>query len=106
MISFPYIQVTPVLDAEPADESSSSNLENFKHKKIQENRHRDREISATFHHIILRGEKDIDDLVINREGCEVPSSWLGNGFYVLVFILFITGLPLFGMLNSVQTSLD
>jgi len=95
---FPCIHLTPVLDAEPADEASTSNLNKFKQYQLQKSRHRDKSISATFHHKILRGDKDVEDLVVHREGFDVPSSWLGKRYYLLVIILLITGLSAFAIL--------
>eukprot|EP00092_Neocalanus_flemingeri_P035330 GFUD01038440.1.p1 GENE.GFUD01038440.1~~GFUD01038440.1.p1 ORF type:complete len:413 (-),score=69.64 GFUD01038440.1:206-1414(-) len=90
----PFFLVSVVLQAEPADEESKQFLEHFKLKCIEENKHRDQNISATFSYKLMKNGKDVAELVVFRDGVSVPKYFLGLEYFCLVFMALLVVVPL------------
>eukprot|EP00092_Neocalanus_flemingeri_P070759 GFUD01086883.1.p1 GENE.GFUD01086883.1~~GFUD01086883.1.p1 ORF type:complete len:413 (+),score=59.30 GFUD01086883.1:32-1240(+) len=90
----PFFLVSAVLQAEPADEESNQFLEQFKLKCIEQNKHRDQNISATFSYKLMKNGKDVAELAVFRDGASVPKYWLGPKYFCLVCIALLVVVPL------------
>eukprot|EP00092_Neocalanus_flemingeri_P035331 GFUD01038441.1.p1 GENE.GFUD01038441.1~~GFUD01038441.1.p1 ORF type:complete len:405 (-),score=49.98 GFUD01038441.1:206-1396(-) len=90
----PFLLVSAVVQAEPADEESKHCLELFKLNCIEQNKHRDQNISATFSYKLMKNGKDVAELVLFRDGASVPKYFLGLEYFCLVFMAIIVVVPL------------
>eukprot|EP00092_Neocalanus_flemingeri_P059049 GFUD01070478.1.p1 GENE.GFUD01070478.1~~GFUD01070478.1.p1 ORF type:complete len:597 (-),score=106.00 GFUD01070478.1:133-1923(-) len=85
----PFFLVSAVLKAEPADEESKQFLEQFKLNCIEQNKHRDQNISATFSYKLMKNSKDVAELEVFRDGTYVPKYLLGRKYFYIALLLVV-----------------
>ena len=91
------LQLSPVLQVTPADDETKKKLKEFRENCIASNKHRDSGISATVIYKMMRHCKQVDDLVVFKEGTTVPKFWLSKVEFCLLFLFFALGTPLAGI---------
>eukprot|EP00092_Neocalanus_flemingeri_P035332 GFUD01038442.1.p1 GENE.GFUD01038442.1~~GFUD01038442.1.p1 ORF type:complete len:379 (+),score=41.05 GFUD01038442.1:26-1162(+) len=94
----PYLIVSEIIQAEPADEESHSNLKKFKQKYIDMNKHRDKAISATFFYKMLRNGTAVDDIVVFADNSSKPKVIFGTGYGCIICVSLLIGCPLIALL--------
>jgi hypothetical protein len=90
------IQLSLNLNVSPADDQTKKYLEEFIETCVATNKHRDTNISASFLYKMIRNGKQVDDLLVFKEGVTVPKYWLSKGGFCSVALFFAIGLPWMG----------
>ena len=96
------LQLSPVLQVSPADDETKKKLKDFRDDCIASNKHIDTNISATVIYKMVRHGKQVDNLVVFKEGTAVPKQWLSKGDIGLLYLFFALGTPLVGKSISID----
>ena len=90
------LQLSPGLQVTPADDETKKYLTEFIETCVANNKHRDTNISASFLYKMIRNGKQVDDLLVFKEGVTVPKYWLSKGGFCSVALFLAIGLPWMG----------
>ena len=96
------VQLSPVFQVTPADDETKKKLKEFRENSIASHKHRDTSISATIIYKMMRHGKQVDNLVVFKEGTAVSEKWLSKGYLWLVYLFFALGTPLAGKSISID----
>ena len=99
------LQLSPVLKVISVDDETTKKLKDFGYDCIANNKHRDTNISANLIYKMMRHGKQVDNLVVFKEGTAVPDYWLSKGDLGLLYMFFALGTPLAGKKISIDRSL-
>ena len=91
-----FIQLSPILNVTPADDETKKYLREFMESCVASNKHRDTNISASFLYKMIRHGKQVDHLLVFKEGVTVPKCWLSKGGFCCVALFLALGLPWMG----------
>ena len=91
-----FTQLSPMLIVTPADDETKKYLTEFIETCVANNKHRDTNISASFLYKMIRNGKQVDDLLVFKEGVTVPKYWLSRGGFCYVALFLAIGLPRMG----------
>ena len=91
-----FIQLSPILNVTPADDETKKYLREFLDTCVASNKHRDSNISASFLYKMIRHGKQVDHLLVFKEGVTVPKYWLSEEGFCCVALFLALGLPWMG----------